>query len=193
MWRTRRRQRQSDQRGLNDRCCARLPSDFSQWRGGVVGVACRRRVLGAADAFQESLSEGSLTEARRHGGQGNANITRARSDRMGKAERREEKRREEKRREEKRRENYSLLDSLPQRRAATVWKTWPPRLCGNSSAKLSAGSPARSHLDGCADAGDDFVEGALLLRASGVYVTAAAETRCEFVHIDERAIGAGRL
>jgi hypothetical protein len=59
-------------------------------------------VRGAADAFQESLSEGSLTEARRHGDQGKAYITRVRSDQMSKAERREEKKRKEKRRKEKR-------------------------------------------------------------------------------------------
>jgi hypothetical protein len=41
-----------------------------------------------------------LTEALRHRDQGNADITRVRSARTGKAERREEKRREEKRREE---------------------------------------------------------------------------------------------
>jgi hypothetical protein len=55
----------------------------------------------------KSLSLRGLS--RRHGGQGKADIPRARGDRMSEAEkRREEKRREEKRREEKRREFLSF-------------------------------------------------------------------------------------
>jgi hypothetical protein len=97
-------QRRCGKRGLRERpawhrLSLRFPAE-AQRRGGHNEVACSARVRGAADALQESLSEGSLTEARRHGGQGNADIPRARADRESKAERGEEKRREEKRREE---------------------------------------------------------------------------------------------